>query len=443
VNRDAAELLSILCLARLGPCHRGRAWELAEGRMDWQAFFDLAEQNSAQVLASRRIRELGLDTLVPSALAVRASEWHGRAAKIRESGERRRGSIARILSKAEAAGIEVILLKGGLLGPVVYGDPAYKKMNDIDVLVRFEDAARMASILREADFSSVGGLLGKLEIDRESHHSPPFVSPDLSCVIGLHWGLASPLSIWKPDTAGIWERREPVEAFGVRAYRMSWEDNLLHLCIHLPFYKTGVRELADVYNLCLNAEIDWERFAALVRLWKAADAAYRVLSLAGAVMPFGAPPALLAELERQARPFTVRDTQARVLQGATLVAHRSTHIARIEKAFSVFKLSGCYPERVGAWAKTWQLTFWPDERELTRIFAARGKLTPLGRARARCLAPARCWGALARDYGHVAVAAITVANIGTILKETARRPFVAPKPSIRLHPAARLLETLE
>jgi hypothetical protein len=73
----------------------------------------------------------------------------------------------------------------------------------------------------------------------------------------------------------------------------------------------------------------------------------------------------------------------------------------------------------------------------------------------RLQAPARCWRALARDYGDFAVFLITLANIAVVLKETGRRlvagacagllgeATVRDGAPIRLHPAASLLEALE
>jgi hypothetical protein len=416
---------------------------MAASLADWEAFFSLAESNSAQVLASRRIRELGLTNLIPESHRALAEEWEAKAARIREAGEKRAEWMGKLLLEANQAGVEVILLKGGILGPALYGDSAYKKMNDIDILVRPEHAEAMVECLRRAGFNSVGGLLGKKEIDSSSHHSPPFVSPDLKCVIGLHWGLCSPYSVWKPDVRGIWKRCAEVTAYGQRAFRMSWEDNMLHLCIHLPFYKTGVRELADVFNITVSGEVDWVKFEILAKRWRAQDAAYRVLRLAGALRPAGVPDDLIAKLKRRALLFTQEDTEKRAALGASLIRFRSVHIGKIEKAFSVFRLSRCYTERVGAWAKTWELTFWPKDEELKRLFALERFESPWRLWWVRLQAPMRCWGALARDYGDLAVVLITLLNIATVLKETARRLFVKDGEPIRFHPAAALLESLE
>ncbi|MBI3541686.1 MAG: nucleotidyltransferase family protein [Deltaproteobacteria bacterium] len=433
IRPEDAELLCLLNLSRPGEQDKRRALALAARGVDWSAFFELTTRNSALILTLKRLRELGI--AAPETDARRELEK-----SLLEAARARAEWAGRFLEAAAEKSVEVIVLKGGLLGSVLYGDPAYKKMNDVDVLVKREDAPKLADILRTLGFSSVGLLLGKNEFEDDSHHCPPFVSPDLRCMVGIHWGLTSPYSVWKPDHDEIWRARAPATVFGAPAFRMSWEENLLHLCIHLPFFKVGVRELADVYNLCLYSEprVDWKRFDRLVTRWRAEDGAYRVLSLADALVPFAPPPELLARWKAAASPFTRRDTQERLKLGPALIDTRSVHIGKIEKAFTVFRLTKSYKERVGAWAMTWKLTFFPPAGELPRLVP--GNSSPL---KMRLLAGIYCWQAMARDYGQAALTLITLLNVGMVARDTVLRPFRGGGESIRKHPAAKLLEALE
>ncbi|MBI3554966.1 MAG: nucleotidyltransferase family protein [Deltaproteobacteria bacterium] len=433
-----AELLCLLNLAQLRDADKARALQLAREKPDWPGFFDLTWRNSALILTCRRIRELGIE-------ATGLSEWKDREQELLKSATARGTWATSFLKRASENGIEVIVLKGGLFGSVLYNDPAYKKMNDIDVLVRQSDGPRLANVLRELKFESVGQLLGKAEFDDDSHHCPPFVSPDLMAMVGIHWGLTSPHSVWKPDLDEIWKARTPERVFGANAFRMSWEDNLLHLCIHLPFFKVGVRELADVYNLVLFAspKLDWKIFDERVRRWNAEDAAYRVLTLAHALMPLGIPQDLPSKWKARASSFTIRDTEDRCRLGAALIGTRSVQIGKIEKAFSIFRLTESYSEKVLAWAMTWKLTFWPSAAELPRLVPRYKDTGFASRLKMRLLAGSYCWRAMARDYGQLALCAITVINIGVVLRATLLRPFGKSGESIRKHPAAKLLEALE
>ncbi len=439
-----SELLCLLNLAKPRPQDASRILSLAQQIEDWDEFFELTIQNSALIWTARQLRQIDFDrSRMEQALQKNADLERS----LLERAQGRSRWAAQFLDAAFKQGIEVIVLKGGLLGSVLYGDPAYKKMNDIDVLVQKSDAPRFAQLLRELRFSSVGMLLGKDEFEEDSHHCPPFVSEDLLCMVGIHWGLTSPYSVWKPDYEEIWKNRVPAQVSGVSAYRMSWEENLLHLCIHLPFFKIGVRELADVYNLVLFAEpkLDWARFDRLVSRWKAEDAAYRVISLANTLIECSPPQEMLNRWEGSASRFTLSDTQDRLKLGCALISTRSVQIGKIEKAFSIFRITESYSERVLAWLMTWKLTFWPSSKELPRIVAryGTGPFGILDMIKMRLLAGSYCWRAMARDYGQLALTVITLINIGIVFRETILRPFRKSGESIRKHPAAKLLEALE
>jgi hypothetical protein len=302
----------------------------------------------------------------------------------------------------------------------------------------------MHALLCELGYASLGapGAAEEFAVDR--HRCSPLVSADQSCVVGIHWGLASPRSPWRPDPQAIWARRQPVSAFGEPALRMSWEDTLLHLCVRLPFFKVGVRELADVFNLARELPLDWDLFAREVRRWGAEDAAWRVLTLARRLARFRLPPErLLREWKASARPFTVADTERRARLGHGLVATRSVHLAEIEKAIAVFQLSRRYRERVGALARTWRLACWPRSAELARLLAEPPPPGWIGSLRARARGGACCWRALARDYGARELTAATVAGIGEALKATALRPLQGKGAPLREHPHYRALQELE
>lgn len=438
-EHQACELLCLLQLCRLSDLERERCGSLASQlsfSKSWDWFFKIAKSNSAFVLTSDRLQELGIG---------QPEDFKARAKEIRATANERATHANQILTEASKTGIEVIVLKGGLLGSVLYQDPAYKKMNDIDILIRFDQAPIMLDLLKNLGLMSVGTLFNQEEISETSHHAPPFVTQDLKCMVGVHWGLTSPDSRWKPNYGLIWKQRQPVTVFGADAFRMSWEENLLHLCIHLPFFKIGARELSDVYNLILFSEpkIDWNLFNGLVQLWKAEDAAWRVLSLASALQNLSIPKNLFNQWRTKSASFTIKDTENRVKLGHALVATRSVQIGKIEKAFAIFKLTESYTEKVMAWAMTWILTFWPKRSELAAITGTLSLPTMTDRFKARVKSLTSCWRAMARDYGNGPLIAITVLNIFSIVKDSFMRPFRHHGKSIRQNPHYKILEMLE
>ena len=440
---SASALLSLLNLCRLNSRQKEQAVTLAHDIRDWNGLLDLAEQNSATILTADRILELNLLPSPSPHDAGRFFQFLEKAKALKQAAEARTRHVTKILKAAHSEHLEVIVLKGGMLGSVLYGNPNYKKMNDIDVLVRFEDARRLAGLLRRKDFLSVGQLFGEEEFSDKSHHSPPFVSRDLKCMVGLHWGLTSPYARWKHDTGEIWQRKLAVTVCSAPAFRMSWEDNLLHLCIHLPFFKVGVRELADVYNIGLFAQpgIDWKCFDALVEKWRAEDAAWRVLSLSDCLQPLGVPRELLDKWQQHVTSFTRNDTMRRLALGQALIATRSVHIGKIEKAFSILRISRNFPERFFAWAATWKLTFWPKALELPRLQGVLpGQTTWLW---SRLTAGYHCWNAMARDYGQIPLTVVTLANVGIVMREMVLWPFRGKHSPIRKSEHYKILEALE
>lgn len=437
--KPACELLCLLNIAAPTPTESSRLATLAQGQPDWNELARLAELNAVQPLVFHRLRQTGLLGLLP---AGPGEAMEADYEKVRERNLRRVAWAAKFLEGASDRGIEVIVLKGSLFAEWIYRNRAYKKMNDLDVLVRRTDAPATVALLKELGFMGVGQLFGKAEIDDDSHHTPPFVSDDLACVVGLHWGLTSPLSPWKADIEEIWRERVPAPVADAPAFRMTWEHALLHLCIHLPFFKTGLRELADVVNVA-RLEISWNRFDSLVDAWKAADAAYRVIALADALVPLGVPPSMLERWKRLSGSFCRKDTRERLRDPERILESRCTQVAKIEKAYAIFRLTENYVEKAKAYAGMWAFLLWPREGELLKILPRPAGPGLAATAWARASAPVRIWRAMAREHGHAALAAMTVINAAAMAKSTLALPWRRPGKSLRAHPAAKLLEVLE
>ncbi len=431
----ASELLCLLNLANLSPTERRRAQLLAQ-RNNSDEFLQLAELNSVLPWTLRTAKSLNLELLPDSAVA--------KVNELRSNGLRRAQYLEKVLQWAESVGIEVILLKGAALAASVYGDLAYKKMNDADILIRFEDAQTFCQGLRQLGFSCVGPLLEKTEISNRSHHAPPFVSEDLSCVVGVHWGLCSPHSKWTPSLEVVWRDKVRIQYGQTQAWRMSWEDYLLHLCTHLPFFKVGLRELADVFNLIRAAgpNLSWARLEQMMHAWHAHEGIYRVLRLSGALSNVNVPDNIFSSARRNCRRWIINDTDMRAHAPNMLLRSRSVHLGKIEKAFAVFRLSACYRERMQAWWNTWSLTIWPPVVELEKVLA-REVHGGFNLMTARLRAPRMLFRVLVRDHGMIPILAITAINIASVIRQTVSRPFRKDGESLCRGHAGRLLEMLE
>ena len=318
-------------------------------------------------------------------------------------------------------------------------------MNDLDLLLSQKDENLGKTCLDELDYQSIGDIFDNFDMGGDSHHTPPYISHDLKCITGLHWGLNSKYSPFKINHEDIFKNIVPIELNGIKAWRMSWEDNLLHLCVHLPFYKTGIRELADVANLInkTEQEFDWEKFKKMVMTQNLADPVYRVLHLAQAMIYFKIPEDLNEYLNKNAFKYTKADTKKRIANTELLLASRCTHIAKIEKYFVVFKLATKFTEKIGALLKMYQLWFFCKTLEMKQIMGVLNIKTPFHYLVYRFIVPVLIWKAMARDHGNIPLAIVTFQNFLIGIRECLLFPLKKDGKTLKAHKFFGLLKALE
>jgi len=203
---------------------------------------------------------------------------------------------------------------------------------------------------------------------------------------------------------------------------MAPEDNLHHLCVHLPYYKCGLRELADIYNLLRHHRVDWDLFAAEVRKAKTENLVYHALSLVQAVWPM---PAVQAAIDG-ARPRTSyyfrRDAARKCASLPRLLRGRSTHMSTIEKAYTDLNTTGAPWAKWSAYGRMWQGMLFPPRADVLKMNA----LADAGGVRlavARLLVPWRVYRVFARDVGPTIFFAILAKCAYECVRATLEAPF--------------------
>ncbi len=434
-------LLVLLSLAQTDEREAALARSLAAG-VDWEEFARLAELNATVPLVLANLERLEIDAPVLERFRPRADE-------IRKANEARLRIARELFARFEERNIPVVLLKGVLFAETIYRNPAYKKMNDVDILVRKEDLDAVYGVYEEMRFFSAAELLGQNPRKQEkySHHAPPFFSRDLACMIGTHWGLITPLSRIKPDYDAIWSRTREVDFYGRAARSMSPEDNLHHLCIHLPYYKAGVRELADLYNLIRQEPIDWTAFLDLVEKARTENLVYHALSLAHRLCPSFEVQEALRRVEPRATRFTRIDTARKTARISQLLRSRSTHLSVIEKAFADLRATKKAGEKWEALLRMWKNMLWPPEVDVARMNSL-----DRSTAWARLVTPSRIRRVFYRDVGRLLFWVIMTKCAWDVFVATATAPFrhgaedhsaFAAKIGVTVEDLRRLKEALE
>ena len=235
----------------------------------------------------------------------------------------------------DGAGVETIVLKGPVLDELVYPHRGLRPFDDLDLLVRTEDAARAESLLREQGYETPAGTLPE-SFYRRYHFEIPLVRKEGPPVcVELHRGL---LPRWRPHSPGIltvWQRKEPFPPVP-RLGMLAPEDAIIYLCCHAdlhscanryrdqdtPAAKLMLREpgenrliwFADISRSArfFGERVQWRAVAERSREWGVAAAVYAGLSVAEDLFPGSG----LSEALRHFPPPRPSPLKARLIRSA-------------------------------------------------------------------------------------------------------------------------------
>ena len=261
--------------------------------VDWDALVHLAAFHRVAPLLYKSLRDAGPEAAPNS--AVTDLEAYVRSASSR--GLLLTGELLRLLKRWEAAGIRAIPFKGPALAASLYGDPALRHFDDLDVLVREADCAAAKEVVlalgyqprRQNPYQQVFTLLrGEVEINIEVHW-------DFKLVPEVH--------PYDPHLAAAWTRCETISLGGHPALAFGPPDKLLYLCVHgsrhLWFRLQWICDVAQLLRTCPT--LDWDRLMAQAKASGGQRMLFLGLSLAHDLL--GAPlPPKIEERVRRDRP---------------------------------------------------------------------------------------------------------------------------------------------
>jgi hypothetical protein len=238
--------------------------------IDWQHLFTIAPSNLLPYLAYR-LSALGLDRYCSEELWQRARDVR-RSAAARYLQLRRETSL--LLALFASNGVELVVLKGVVLGRLVYPDPSLRMMSDIDLLLRPRDAVRAIELAAAAGFTCPDRhqyahptvLRNKSRI-RGQEISLPLQKPGSLVLLELHTQLEIAQPSFDIATEDIWARAECALLDGIPIHLLEKHDFLFHLVLHLSrnhVFNLGLRPLLDVHLWVRmhRDRLDWEWLAA-------------------------------------------------------------------------------------------------------------------------------------------------------------------------------------
>lgn len=189
--------------------------------------------------------------------------------------------LDKILRAFDESRIEVVLLKGAWLAKELYENIGLRIMADVDLWIKRSRLDDAKSIMLALGYSSGAKETRPQALQDEFGGETGFSKPG-STAVELHWKLFR--GEWIRHTASIDEGaiRERTVPFGSENIRkVTNEDGLLHICIHLAvnhqMSRAGLRTLMDIHLMQRKCPIDWAAVARRALEWRVSAAAWLVL----------------------------------------------------------------------------------------------------------------------------------------------------------------------
>jgi hypothetical protein len=248
--------------------------------------------------------------------------------------------LAELLASFAQRQIEVLVLKGALLAPLAYPEPALRPMNDIDLLFRPTDLPKVGAVFeslgymgKHKDADSGPGVTKHLSTYRRAGNQGETPNPYLSAggdrMVEPHGSLEESWFGLKVNiTPGVWERAVPVTLHGQPACRLSTNDLVIHLAVHAAFHVImGASVFVQLYDLgrvieTWPAELNWSQVLSLTRQRQAQPFVYAGLYWAKTLYDAAIPESSLTVLEKECPADLVNYVQS---LDAAAILQRTQH----------------------------------------------------------------------------------------------------------------------
>jgi hypothetical protein len=197
--------------------------------------------------------------------------------------------LVELAASFDAAGVDMVVLKGSALAHSVYPDPSWRPFGDTDLLVRTRDWETAFALLAEAGFSP------KFPEPRPGFrarfgHTACHVD-DAGFELDLHRTLvAGPFGLWM-DPEELFDHTAKFELGGSVLHRLDDSAAFVHACLHaaLGHRPPLLMPVRDVAQLVSRPTLDWTLLADWASRWKVGVVIEHALTLAAEILGWEAP----------------------------------------------------------------------------------------------------------------------------------------------------------
>jgi hypothetical protein len=275
----------LIYASRFAPEHpRGKIVdELLQSDLDWQQLYDRSIAHGLTPMLFKRLQEhTNWWSAVPEPFKVRFEEAYRRNL---HRNQLLLEELERLLARLDKAGISVMLMKELHLLHTVYPDIGVRPVGDLDLLILKKDLIEAKSLLHKSGYDSELRLNPYKERYGFGYH---FVCSEKDIWVDLQWNLCQrewadgerKSAEFRGPIDEVWSRAKLGNLNDARAWRMSWEDLLFHLCLHAEGH--GFEELVQLYDIAHvvdghGGQLDWQTVVATARASQVKGSIYTAL----------------------------------------------------------------------------------------------------------------------------------------------------------------------
>lgn len=223
------ELVALCARPTLNSARRARLEVLVDEGPDWTRVLDRARVHGVLGMVYHHLAQHEQGD-IPSDVR-RAMEAFSRRTQI--TNLKALQELRRLADLFADADVPLLTFKGPLLAQQYYGNVAFRKFGDIDVLVDRSHLDRAQALL-EANGYQIARSLTKSEIEcrHDNQLGLEFVHRTSSLVVELHWALLNRTFSFRLEPSDVWARARTVSLGATEVQALAPADLLLYLCAH-------------------------------------------------------------------------------------------------------------------------------------------------------------------------------------------------------------------
>lgn len=217
-------------------------------KIDWDQFINLAKHH--RVYPSLASKMVLMEESIPSKVKQTIKQLYQRNTLYMLYLSAEMENINKLF---QTENINLLFLKGPLLGTDLYGDVSLRTSNDLDILIPIEQLDQAEDLLLQQGYVKDEYFDTHFNDWKWRHHHLSFFHQEKGIKIEVHWRL-NPGPGREPHFSELWEQRRGNK----ETYTLAKEDLFYFLVLHGARHGwSRLRWLMDIFQM-LKQEMNWE-----------------------------------------------------------------------------------------------------------------------------------------------------------------------------------------